>query len=152
MTVVPFQQPAVTGVMLDRTAAGQQWLTMTFMYSFATQGGATSAITLTDLNGAAQSIPAKCLVIGGWINTTTGVTGGAGATAALGYTGSAAGLLAATLVSNAIFASPDTATATLITAATPLKTTAATSLTITPAVNALTAGVVKVEVLFKQVT
>lgn len=144
-------QNGFLGGTVDRSFSGQNFLTQSYRYNFATQGGAQSTITMTDQNGAAQNIPTKCIVIGAWINEFTGVVGGAGATVSLGYTGSAAGLLAATLVSNAIFSTPDTVTTTLVTAAAPLKTSAATSLTLTIAVNNLTAGLFYVDVLYKQI-
>ncbi len=150
MTVRPFQPPAVTGAQVDRTFSGQNILTQTYMYSFAALGGATTTLTMTAPSGAAQSIPTKCIVVGAWINEFTGVLGGAGTTISLGYTGSAAGFMAATLVTNGIFATPDTVTTTLVTAAAPLKTSAATSVTMTIAINPVTQGLVYIDVLYKQ--
>ncbi len=141
------KQAGVRALNLDPSFSAGNVLAYTFMYSFAVQGGAQSALALTDINGAAQTIPNKSIIIGAWIEEFTQVTGGAGATVALGYTGSAAGFLAATLVSNATFATPGTVTTTLVTGALPVKATQALSVTATPAVNNLTAGIFYIRVL-----
>jgi hypothetical protein len=106
-------------------------------YDFAVDGGAVSAI----VPSAAPSLPAKATVTRAWAQVLTGFTGGAGATIALSIEG-ANDLLAAGTIANKGFDS--TGYKELIpdgTAAKFVQTSVGTrKLTLTVAVNALTAG------------
>jgi len=105
-----------------------------FMYDFSTQGGAVTAITLTDKAGAAQTIPDNAVMVGTWFEGNTTITSGGSAQIALGVTGAATALKAATVISDGGFA------ATAVTALSINKTTSAVSVLLTPSVAALTAG------------
>jgi hypothetical protein len=75
--------------------------TWTGQYSFATDGGATSTITLRSNDGA---IPAGSYVVGGLLDITDGFTTGTSATGALQVL-AANDLVSATIVSGAPFSS-----------------------------------------------
>lgn len=71
-----------------------RWITG--MYDFDVQGGAVSAITLTDEDGAALTLPAGAIILRAISECVVAATSAGSATVALGWTGTAAGLLAAT--------------------------------------------------------
>lgn len=70
-----------------------RWLT--FLYSFDVQGGAVSAITLTDEEGAAFQIPANAMILRVRTECVKAATSAGAATIGLGVTGTAAMFLAA---------------------------------------------------------
>lgn len=114
--------------------------TKKFLYDFAVQGGAVGAITLTDEDGEAQTIPADAVIVSSTIHVITACTSGGAATLAFGITGTAAGFKAATAVGSytldAVF---------LGEASTPLHSGAtAKSVLLTVAAAALTAGKIEV--------
>lgn len=113
-------------------------------YNFATDGGAISTI----VPAVNSTIPANAVIISVTVNVTTPVTAVGLATVSVGTNatgGSATSFLAATakasLTSNALLNG-------LVTLAAPLKVTAAGQITVTPAVSALTAGVIEVWVQY----
>ena len=103
-----------------------------FLYDFATHGGAVGDISLGIV------VPAGFVIFDGYYDVLTAVTGGAGATIAL-KANSAGDLLAAELLATAGTTGLH-AIVPVGTAATAVKATAARTLTLTVAVNALTAG------------
>lgn len=61
--------------------------TEAFLYDFAVQGGAQGAITLTDLDGTAITLPAKAIIRDAYLETLTTLTSGGSATVDIGITG-----------------------------------------------------------------
>lgn len=118
----------------------------TFEYDFADLGGATGAVTLTDANDAALTLPDNAVIVNAWIESITALTSGGAATVKLGITGNDDCFVAATAFNNAMYAGSDKITA--LTAEVPLKTSAAVSLLATIAAAALTAGRFRVHVAF----
>ncbi len=82
----------LTVSMLRGATVVKSWL-----YDQAVQGGATSALVLTDPNGNALQIPAGTLALRGWVEveTSIGATGGA-ANVSIGVTSTAGAFRAAT--------------------------------------------------------
>jgi len=125
-----------------------------WLYDFAELGGAIGAVTLTAPNGDALQIPAKCIGVRGWVEVVTAVTSAGAATVAVGVTGTAAALRAATgkatLAANAVLALDGSQIHNGTEAAAPVakRYTAATSVTATVAVAALTAGKFYVHIEF----
>jgi len=74
----------------------KQLKTLKFMYDFDDLGGAQGALTLTDEDGNAQTIPDNALVVGGYVEGVTSATSGGSATIMLGVTGNTNQFLAAT--------------------------------------------------------
>ena len=109
-----------------------------FLYDFDALGGTAGALTLTDNAGAAQTIPDNAVITEVVIEGITDNTSGGSATIALGYTGVAAGFLAATAFDNAIW-DVNAVTVGAPVAATG-KTTAEVSVLATVATADLTAG------------
>lgn len=110
-----------------------------FRYAFAVQGGAVSAITLTDaVTGAAATLPDNFEIIAAYTVGITAPTSGGSATIMLGYTGNTNAFDAATAFDDAQYVA-DKITA--VNAECPIKTTAAVSVIATIADAALTAGV-----------
>lgn len=111
-----------------------------FLYDFSVHGGAVSAITLTADDGtSALTIPAYSTIINATYRIITTITGGAGATLALGFTGTANGFLTAGVVSGLV-AAPSAASSLPAFAAPVVVGSTAVSVLGTVAVNALTAG------------
>jgi hypothetical protein len=108
-----------------------------FQYDFADLGGTATAITLTDDNDAAQTIPDNAVVVNAWFEGVTAMTSEGSATVMLGVTGDTDAFKTATAFDDAAYAAT---AATAITNAVPFKTTAAVSVIATIAVAALTAG------------
>lgn len=108
--------------------------TLCFLYDFSVLGGAVSAITLKGADGAALTIPDNAVITGAWVEGITDLTSGGSATVALGYTGAATALVAATAKAHATW-DVDAVTALALT-----KTTAEVSVLATVATAALTAG------------
>lgn len=113
------------------------------VYNFAVDGGAVSTITpqLT------VSLPDNAIIVGGTINSTTACTSGGAATVAVGTSAgsSTTSILAATAVASL---SADARINAVPVFATPVKLTAAGSVTVTIATAALTAGVVEITLLY----
>ena len=138
-------QPAVmfTGQSGAIPISPSQWHVAYAKYSFAVDGGAVSTITPV---GTAL-IPDNAVLVGATINSTTAVTSGGSATVAigtsagssttsiLGATGKASFTLDALLNGVPVFA-------------TPVKMTAAGSVTFTIGTAALTAGVIEVFIYY----
>ena len=74
-----------------------------FMYDFSTQGGAASAISLTDAAGAVQTLPGAAVIANVWLEGVTDNTSGGSATVALGYVGQATAFLGATAFNHAMW-------------------------------------------------
>ena len=112
------------------------------IYDFDVDAGAISTITPV----TTAVIPDNAVIIGGTINATTAATSAGSATISVG---TSAGSSSASIISLTAVASYS-ADAVLIsdTAATPVKTTAAGSITVSIAVADLTAGVIEVTVLY----
>ena len=109
--------------------------TLCFMYDFGTQGGAASAITMTDQDGNAQTLPDNALITSATWDVVTPLAG-SGSTVALGWTGTAAGIKAATAFDNAAYVAATQASSLVING----KMSAASSVLLTIATAALTAG------------
>lgn len=115
-------------------------------YDFAVDGGAVSVITPTN----SPTIPLNAIILGGTIDITTTLTSGGAATIALGLGSGAqvASLKAATAV--ATWAAGQLALVPIFTAATYVKSAAATRLTLSIATAALTAGKFDVNLVYVQ--
>ena len=100
VTTAKIADAAVTAPKL----AAQQPRTLAFRYSFAVQGGAQAALTLTDDSGAAQTIPANALIKSVRVEVETAMTSGGAATVKLGITGNDDAFKAATAFNHADFA------------------------------------------------
>jgi hypothetical protein len=111
-------------------------------YNFANDGGAIGLIT-PKVN---STIPAKAIIVGTLFDATTAIVG-AGASLAAGTSAgsSASALLAATAITS--FALGDFVTG-LGTFIAPVKLTAAGLITVTVSADALTAGVVEIDVFY----
>jgi hypothetical protein len=110
-----------------------------FVYDFSVLGGATGSIPLTQINGP---LPNNFIVQNAFIDTISGLTGGAGSTGAV-TTGQGAGdLVIATVIAGAPFSTvgPKITIPLLGTIATWIKTTAQRTPALVVAVNAVTAG------------
>ena len=118
-------------------------------YSFAAQGGAISAISLSDGNGR-NILPAGAIILGGTIDVVTALTSGGSATIALGTSAgsSATSILGATAVVS--WTAGQLAMIPVFTAATYVKMTAQGSLIATVATAALLTGVFEVHILYVQ--
>jgi hypothetical protein len=140
VTTAKIDDGAVTAAKLDSNQAR----TLAFKYSFAVQGGAQAALTLTSASGAAQTIPANAVIKNAYIEVETALTSGGLATVKLGFTGNDNAFLAALAFDDASLAL-DKFTA--INAELPIKVGgSAVSVLLTPATANLTAGVVYVYV------
>ena len=73
LTATMMEQPTAEGIL------GVGFRVVRASYSFAVDGGAQGTIALL----GATSIPANAVIVGGWVNVTTLLTGGLNATAAL---------------------------------------------------------------------
>lgn len=124
-----------TGLGLLRTARAK--------YSFVVDGGAISTIT----PASNATIPDNAIIVAGTINATTAPTSGGLATISFGTSAgsSTTSLLGATAIATFTLDSTINSTATF---AAPVKMTAAGSITLTVAVDTLTAGVIEVTVLY----
>lgn len=116
-------------------------------YSFAVDGGAIATITPAQT----ATLPVDAIILGGVIDVTTQLTSGGAATIALGL---GSGAQAASLLAATAVASWTVGTTLVVipkfTAATWLKVAATTSLTLTVAAFALTAGRFDVNVVYVQ--
>lgn len=112
-------------------------------YSFATDGGAIGLITpsLSDV------IPANAILVAGTVNVTTAVTSAGSATVAIGTSAgsSASALLAATAKASLTL---DALINAVPVFATPVKMTAAGTITFTVATAVLTAGIIEVFIFY----
>uniref|UniRef100_A0A6M3J0U0 Uncharacterized protein n=1 Tax=viral metagenome TaxID=1070528 RepID=A0A6M3J0U0_9ZZZZ len=109
-----------------------------FQYDFADLGGAIAAITLTDDEDAAITIPNNAVIRqDAVLEALTTTTSGGSATIALGITGDDDAFVAATAMDNAIYAA---AAATDLTAGVSVKTTQAVAVLATIAGATVTAG------------
>lgn len=117
-------------------------------YSFAVDGGAVGTITLRGKNGQSNEIPSGAIVLGGFIEVDTAVTGGGSATLSAGCQ-AAGDLSAAAVVTGAPWSTTGRKSITpAFTGATSLKTTATRSLSVVVGTAALTAGVFRVVVVY----
>lgn len=115
-------------------------------YSFATDGGAVSTITLRSDNG---EIPTGSIVEGGLIEVDTALTSGGAATVSVGVE-AAADMQAAAAISGAPWSSTGRKSIVpAFTGATTVKTTAARNPSIAIATAALTAGVFRVILFYR---
>jgi hypothetical protein len=130
---------AITNAKLD----GAQAKHLIFEYDFADLGGAQGAITLTDTADAAQTIPDNALVTRAYLEAITSPTSGGSATIMLGITGDTDAFIAATAYDNAVYVAE---ALTELTAAIPVKTSAAVSVIATVATADLTAGKFRIHV------
>ena len=108
-----------------------------FQYDFGDLGGAQGAITLTDEDDAAQTIPDNALILRAYIEGITSSTSSGSATVKLGITGDDDAFIAATAFDNGEF---DAGVLTELVAGIPIKTSAAVSVLATIATADLTAG------------
>lgn len=100
---VTTEKIAAEAVTAAKLAASQP-RTLVFKYSFAVQGGAIAALTLTDDAGAAQTIPANALIKSVRVETETAMTSAGAATVKLGVTGNDDAFIVATAKDHATFA------------------------------------------------
>lgn len=142
---VPTAPGAATGIW---TAMGKVSVKTAYArYNFATDGGAVS--TITPASAVNSTIPAKAIVFGVIINSSTAVTSGGAATIAIGTSaGSSAASLRAALAVASYSADAIIAGAPVFTAGSSFKMTAAGQITFTVATAALTAGVIEVWVTY----
>lgn len=113
-------------------------------YDFAVQGGAVGTIALL----GALAIPAKSMIMGGFVRVTTLLTSGGAGTAAI-QVESAGDMVAAAAVSGAPWSTTGTkAIIPVYTAATMVLTTAARDISLVIATAALTAGVFDVYLVY----
>ena len=130
------QKDIVTNAKTD----GVQPKYLKFLYDFSAVGGAASAITLTDADGAAQTIPGGAVITNVWVEgITDNTTGGGSATVALGYAGQATAFLGATAFDHAMW-NPNAVTKLTVVVATGKNGLAPVNLLATIATAALTAG------------
>ncbi len=109
---------------------------ITVEYDFADLEGAVGAVTLTDVNNNAVSIPDNAIITSVVYEEITPMTSGGSATVALGITRNTDAFIAATAFNNAAF----TADVSTKENEVPLKTSASVSVLATIATAALTAG------------
>lgn len=115
-------------------------------YSFATDGGAVSTITLRSNDGP---IPSGSYIMGGLIEVDSALTSGGAATVSVGSE-AAADLQAAAAISGAPWSSTGRKSIVpVFTGATSIKTTAARNPSIAIATAALTAGVFRVILFYR---
>ena len=111
--------------------------TQVFMYDFTTQGGAAGAITMTNADGKASTLPDNAIITRATWDVVTPLASGGSATVALGVaTDGAAIIKAATAFDNAAYVAA-TQVGGLVASK---KLTAARSVLFTIATAALTAG------------
>lgn len=135
--------PAVTASQLPSIARK----TKKFVYSFASDGGAISAITLKNSDGVVDTLPADACMISAHYEVVTAPTSGGAATIALGITGNDNAFLAALAYNDAALALDKFVAAN---SELPLKTTSEVSVLLTIAAFALTAGVIHIYVEYFQ--
>jgi hypothetical protein len=115
-------------------------------YSFAVDGGAISTILLRSPAGA---IPIGSIIIGGYLDVTTGFTTGSAATAAITVE-AANDIVSATVVSGAPYSTTGIkAVIPIFTAATMIKTTADRNPSIVIATGTITAGIMGVVLFYE---
>lgn len=136
--------PSVERIVLTGNGVGHTALVAAkAIFNFTIDGGAISTITP---NGTV-SIPANAIIVAATVNSTTAVTSAGSATVSIGTSAgsSATSILAATakasLSANAVLNGVPVF-------ATPVKMTAAGSITFTVGTAVLTAGVIEVEVFY----
>lgn len=115
-------------------------------YSFATDGGAVSTITLRSDD---SSIPSGAIIMGGLIEVDTALTSGGAATVSVGVE-AAADMQAAAAISGAPWSTTGRKSVVpVFTGATSVKTTAARNPSIAVATAALTAGAFRVILFYR---
>ena len=114
-----------------------------FQYDFDDLTGAQGAITLTDEDDAAQTIPDNACIVQAYVEGLASSTSGGSATYKLGISGDDDCFIAATAFNNGEF---DAEALTELSAGIPLKTTAAVSVLATIATADITAGKFNVRV------
>jgi hypothetical protein len=128
--------PIIEGTTQLKVARGE--------YSFATDGGAVSTITLRGAGALGGQVPSGSIIIGGYIEVDTILASGGSATVAVGLE-STTDLLAATAFGSAPWSSTGRKSVIPVgTGVTTVKATASRSITITIATAALTAGIFRV--------
>lgn len=126
--------------------AGRKPLVRTFEYDFTRDGGAVSAISLTELDGESDStLNDNDVILRCWTESVTAATSGGAATIALGFTGNADAFEAATAYTDNSYDTPDTIDAKE--SELPIKLSASSNVIATIATAALTAGKFRVHVL-----
>tara|TARA_R110001592_G_scaffold104354_3_gene293719 strand:- start:30075 stop:30581 length:507 start_codon:yes stop_codon:yes gene_type:complete len=98
VTTTKIANDAITSALTDASIAK----TLTFEYNGVSKGA--GAKTMTAVGGGAQTLPAGVLIKEFLIESTEAFTSDGSATIALGYTGTAAGIMAATAFDNAAIA------------------------------------------------
>ena len=127
---------------IENTRSPKTWIGT---YSFARDGGAVGAITLTSEDGP---IPNGSLVTSGVLDVTTAFTTAASGTGAISVN-AADDVVAATIVSGAPYSSTGRKSVIPVaTGATAIKTTAARSPAFTIATGAITAGAFKLTLYY----
>lgn len=128
----------IAEVFVERTPGDNGEVIRKFQYDFADLGGATAAITLTDDEDVAITIPDNAIIRqDAVLEAITTTTSGGSSTIKLGFTGDDDAFVAATAMDNGIYAA---AAATDLTAGVSVKTTAAVSVLATIATATITAG------------
>jgi hypothetical protein len=133
--------PIIEGTTRLKTAVGE--------YDFAVDAGAIGTITLRSGDSFGNTVPAGSVITGGYVEVDTLFTTGTSATMALQLEG-AGDLVAATIVSGAPYST--TGRKSVIpagTGATSVKTTVARALTAVIATGTVTAGKLRVVVLYR---
>lgn len=127
----------VLAVLVEREPATIPVKVLKFQYDFADLGGATGALTLTDENNNALTLPDNACIARAYVESlTTGASSGS-ATIKLGFTGDDDAFIAATAMNHATYTAEGV---TELTAGIPVKTSAEVSVLATVATAALTAG------------
>ncbi len=117
-------------------------------YDFAVDGGAISTITLRSANMAANQLPAGSVIMGGYVEVDTLLTGAA-ATVAITVEG-AGDIVAAAAVSGAPWSTTGRKSVIpVFTGASTVKTTVARSIVATIAAGAVTAGKFRVVLFYR---
>lgn len=134
--------PVIEGTDRIKTAVGE--------YDFAVDGGPVGQLTLRSSGALGAGLPNGAVVTGGYVEVDTALTSGGAATVSVDSEG-AGDIVAATLVSNALWASTGRKSVVPAgTGATSVKTTTGTrSIKATVAVAALTAGKFRVVLFYR---
>lgn len=122
---------------------GEQKKTLIFEYDFADLGGSQGAITLTDENDVAQTLPSGAIITECLCDTLIPFASGGSATVALGITGNTDAFIGATAYNNSGFLGVTTKNSEV-----PLKTGSAVSVLLTVATADLTAGQIRLHITY----
>jgi hypothetical protein len=131
--------PIIEGTTRLKTAVGE--------YDFAVDGGAISTITLRSGDSSGNTVPAGSVIVGGYVEVDTQLTSGGAAT--IGVNVEAAGDLLAAATAVATYTTGRKSLIPVGSGVTSVKTTVTRALTITVAAFALTAGKMRVVVMYR---